>query len=227
MKAIDLFCCSGGSSVGLKQAGFDSVTGVSWVEEPEYPFKLIVEDALKLTSEFLQKFDFIWASPPCQAYSAGGNKESRKKYNDIVAPTRELLLKTGKPFVIENVIQAPLRKDLLLCGEMFNLKVIRHRIFEIHGFYVPQIEHIKHRGTVSSGVYQGVYTGGRCGCFGNNKIRNKLKVGTIEDWQKAMGIKHITTRKGLAEAVPPAYAKYIGECFLKKINTKEIQLNLF
>ena len=49
-------------------------------------------------------------------------------------------------FCIENVAGAPIRHDLMLCGEMFGLKVIRHRYFEIHGFSVAQPEHIKHRG---------------------------------------------------------------------------------
>jgi len=202
MKALDLFCCAGGSSVGLKQAGFTSVVGVSWIKEPEYPFELIVADSLKLNIKFLQNFDFIWASPPCQAYTWAAKRWHNIERVDLIMDTRKLLLMAGKPFVIENVPAAKLRKDLILCGEMFNLKVIRHRIFEIHGFTVKQPQHIRHKGTVKGGYYVTV-----AGHGGDGKA-------TLKSWQEGMGINWITNKHNLAEAVPPAYAKYIGEAFL-------------
>ena len=71
------------------------------------------------------------------------------KFPDLVERIRNLLLKTGKPFTIENVVGAPLRKDIILCGEMFGIRVLRHRIFEIEGFNVSQPQHIKHRPQIS------------------------------------------------------------------------------
>lgn len=47
MKALDLFCCSGGASVGLARAGF-YVEGVDHEEQPEYPFRFIRQDVLEL-----------------------------------------------------------------------------------------------------------------------------------------------------------------------------------
>lgn len=204
MNAIDLFCCAGGASVGLKQAGFNSITGISWTNEPEYPFALIVVDALKLNLEFLKTFDFIWASPPCQMYTWSAKRWKNIKRVDLIKNTRDLLLSTGKPFVIENVPVAPIRKDLELCGEMFNLKIIRHRAFEIHGFRVKQPKHIKHKGTVKNGYYVTV-----AGHGGDGKA-------SLKAWQEGMGINWIKNKHNLAEAVPPAYAKYIGESFLKE-----------
>ena len=208
MQALDLFCGAGGASVGLARASF-KVTGIDINYQPEYPYCFVQLDALKIKN--FNKYDFIWASPPCQAYSIGGNENSRKKYPELIEPIRKILLKTKKPFVIENVPKAPLRKDLMLCGEMFNLKLIRHRIFEIHGFKVKQPEHFKHKGQVSTGEYQGVYRGGRCGCFG------KLEVLKRKDWQKAMDINHIFSRDMLAESIPPAYSEYIAKEFMKGI----------
>lgn len=214
MKAIDLFCGAGGAAKGLSDAGFE-VTGVDIVEQKDYPFEFKKMDALHCSNVGLKEFDFIWASPPCQAYSVGGNVKSREKYPKLIEKTRKMLIKSGKPFVIENVPNAPLRKDLMLCGEMFGLKVIRHRIFEIHGFKANQPEHKKHQGTVSDGDYIMVCRGGRPGCFGNKEKRAKLKAPTLEEASKAMGISHITTFDGIAESIPPAYSEYIAKEFLR------------
>ncbi len=159
MIALDLFCGAGGASKGLLNAGFRKVYGIDIKEQPEYPFDYAILDALKIDKELLKQYDFIWASPPCQAYSWGTVKwrNQGKKYPDLIGKTRKLLLKTGKPFVIENVIGSPLRRDLMLCGEMFNLRVIRHRIFECHGFKPIQPEHKKHKRFVWDGSALGVW----------------------------------------------------------------------
>jgi DNA (cytosine-5)-methyltransferase 1 len=192
LKALDLYCCAGGASMGLHQAGFE-VTGVDINPQPHYPFTFIQADILSLDVSFLKQFDLIWASPPCQAYTWSAKRWGKERA-DLIETTRNLLSKTNKPFIIENVPEAPLRKDLLLCGEMFNLKVIRHRVFEIEGFKVVQIPHIKHKGTVRNKQY----------------VTCKLK-----DWQDAMGINWIPKKDILAQAIPPAYSKYIAEQFCK------------
>lgn len=212
MKALDLFCGAGGTATGLKQAGFKTVTGVDIEAQPEYPFRALKENALNYSASFIREFDFVWASPPCQNYTwaSGHARNKGKQYPDLVKQTRELLEKAGVPFVIENVPQAPIRKDLLLCGEMFGLRVIRHRAFEVSGFKVTQPKHPKHKPPIiiegkkkkKSWYMQVAGHGGQSYSF-------KLK-----DWQKAMGITHIQNKKMLCEAVPPAYSKYIGEQFI-------------
>jgi DNA (cytosine-5)-methyltransferase 1 len=197
-KALDLFCGAGGAAIGLQRVGFE-VIGIDHLPQPEYPFEFIQADVLSLDPAVLQDFDLVWASPPCQEYSFGkyGNHPHDKKYPDLVAPTRALLEKSERPYIIENVPRAPIREDLLLCGEMFRLRVIRHRRFEL-SFYVPQPRHRTHRGLVSKGRYVSVAGHGGAGS-------NKKSV-----WQEAIGISHIHNKHMLAQAVPPAYSEYIA-----------------
>ena len=220
LKVLDLFCGGGGVAVGLYQAGLRDITGIDIEPQGEYPFNFFQADVFELEPHFFRKFDFFWASPPCQAYSLmtqipvsreqkRGNPEYspenlKRKYPKLIKPTRELLLKLGKPFVIENVVGAPLRKDLLLCGTMFNLDTFRHRVFEIHKFLIPQHYHPTHRNRVNISV--------------RTKSQNKEE--PLEVCQNALGIDWITNFKTLGEAIPPAYSRYIASEFLKFRNGK-------
>ena len=224
MKALDLFCGAGGASMGLKYAGFDKVVGVDIIPQAEYPFDFHCADILNMEYElnvrleyFFEDYDLIWASPPCQAYSFASrhHRNRGKKYPDLICQVRDLLLLSGKPFVIENVNGSPLRKDLLLCGEMFGLGVIRHRVFEINGFSVIQLRHKRHKGYVKDGFYVTVAgNGGNNNGHNYSRLNGLSKMTKLQIWQHAMGIKWIHDIKMLAQAVPPAYAKYIGESFI-------------
>ena len=161
IKVLDLYCCKGGATKGILNAIPDAeIIGIDNVlnHQKDYPGKFVWLDISileEINPELLKWADIIWASPPCQKYIYASKKARNlgKKYPDMVAFTRDLLLKTGKPFIIENVTTAPIRKDLILCGEMFGLKIIRHRAFEITGFKVIQPKHKKHRGKVKDGYY--------------------------------------------------------------------------
>ena len=189
--------------MGMNQAGFE-VTGVDITNDHQYPFQFIHRDVFDLDLDFIKGFDLMWSSPPCQVFTWGTRKDRKDKFPDLVDKTRQLLLKTGKPFIIENVVGAPLRKDLVLCGEMFGLNVIRHRIFEIHGFTVLQPPHIKHKPPKDK--THSAY----CCVSGHGGDSYTFR---LEDWQKAMDIYHITKKEHLTQAIPPAYSKYIASYF--------------
>jgi len=202
MKVLDLFCGAGGCSMGYSWAGFD-VTGIDINPQRNYPFNFIREDALTfLESSDLSEYDLIHASPPCQAYSkaCASHRQAGKVYPDIIEKVRELLIASNKPYVIENVPDAPLLNPVMFCGTMFELGVIRHRMFESN-FYIPSPGKCNHRGTVKNGDYVTV-----CG-NGSAKGRD-----TVPIWSDAMDI-HWMTRKELTQAIPPAYTRYIGKCF--------------
>ena len=222
MKVLDLYCGCGGATKGLQNAGFE-VTGIDNKPMPYYCGNEFIQcDINEITTEFIRSFDLVWASPPCQLFSVGtlGVKDRETKYPNLIEKTRKLLLNSHVPFIIENVPNAPLRKDLMLCGEMFDLRVIRHRIFEIEGFKVEQPKHLKHKRSVCKGEAIGVWNGGKPGGFGKRSYYMQVAGHggnsysfKLEDWQKAMGINWIHKKKYLTQCVPPAYSEYIGNFF--------------
>src|SRR6266851_7296325 len=131
-RALDLFCGAGGTTKGLQRAGFH-VTGVDIKRQPRYCGDAFVQaDALRPPFD-LSRFDFIWASPPCQAFSAStiSHRLLGKEYPDLIAPVRLMLAESGAVTVIENVVGAPIRPDIRLDGTMFEgLRVVRERWFE-------------------------------------------------------------------------------------------------
>jgi len=205
MRFLDLFCCCGGISKGIHNFNNNTdITGIDINDNHNYPFNFIHSDIFKLPLSFFEKFDLIHASPPCQHYSWATKKDKRNNHPDLVERTRNLLKKTKKPYIIENVIGAPLRKNLVLCGEMFGLRVLRHRIFEIDGFTVMQPPHIKHKPPIGKNKS---YYAQVAGHGGESYSYN------IGDWQKAMGIDWVKDKTHLTQMIPPKYSEYIISYF--------------
>jgi DNA (cytosine-5)-methyltransferase 1 len=203
MKAIDLFCCAGGASEGLHRAGF-SVCGVDLEYQPEYPFSGFEQgDALGVRVERLRCFDLVWASPPCQAFTAYKRRKGHvKEALNLIPQTRELLRAAGVPYIIENVPGAPLESPVTLCGSMFGLDVRRHRIFET-SFPVapPPCNH------PTAPRFPGATNRAK-------NSRSTVEVGVyripVETQRKAMGIQRPVSLGKLSQMVPPAYAEFLG-----------------
>jgi DNA (cytosine-5)-methyltransferase 1 len=203
MKILDLFCGAGGAAMGLHQAFPEAeIVGVDIKPQPRYPFKFVRDDAMNhLDCNRLCSFDLIWASPPCQRYSCVTPRNKRSSHPDLIVPVRDCLLKTEGPFVIENVVGAPLNNPLMLCGSMFGLRTRRHRIFETNfAWLVPgQCNH-------SEPVLLVTTAGANSRKIGNHKSVKHASEAYGIDWMDGEGLK---------EAIPPAYSRYIGEQFEK------------
>jgi DNA (cytosine-5)-methyltransferase 1 len=217
MRLLDLFCGAGGASMGYHLAGFDEVVGVDNRPMPRYPFHFIQADALEFLNRGyywradngknygLNDFDVIHASPPCQAYSRTRHLHANS-YERLIDKTRMALEKTGKPYIIENVVLAPLRNPFILCGKSFGLNVRRHRLFETNFFVLTPPCQCKH-----TDYYV---------IFGHEarprSIGKRSRAYNLTAAKAAMGIDWMV-RDELAEAVPPAYTEFIGGNLLKML----------
>ncbi|OQQ23341.1 DNA methylase [Prescottella equi] len=207
MKLLDLFCCAGGAGMGYHRTGFE-VVGVDINPQPNYPFEFHQGDALEFLARHGHEFDAIHASPPCQSSCTlikGNQRATAGNHVNLIPDTRELLAQFDVPTVMENVQGSDLRRDLTLCGEMFGLGVIRHRYFEINGVDVVQPAHKPHRGRVAGYRHGEWFEGPYFAVYGDGGGK-----GTVAQWQQAMGIGWTNVRKEIAEAIPPAYAEFIG-----------------
>lgn len=194
--------------MGYAQAGFD-VTGIDITPQPHYPFRFIQADALTFPFD---GFDVVHASPPCQAYSICRNNGSGQTAPKLIEQVRDRIITAKKPYVIENVVGAPLIhlplfhfSTITLCGAFFGLGIAgfdlsRHRLFESNVLLSqPPCLHRK-------GKTIGVYGGGT-----NTWHRYKLgRCLRASERRQAMGIDWMTWAE-LNQAIPPAYTKYIGQ----------------
>lgn len=196
---LDLFCGAGGAAMGYHRAGFD-VVGVDIAPQPNYPFEFHQADALEYLRGMGPRFAAVHASPPCQRYSAMSacRPGLAGDYPDLVAPTRDLLMRTGLPWVIENVPGSPLENPITLCGHMLGLELYRHRLFESN-IALQQPPHPRH-----------VKPASRAGHWNPGTIMSVSgHVAPIAVARAAMGIDWMS-RAELAESIPPAYTEYVG-----------------
>lgn len=196
--------------MGLHRAGFD-VIGVDIEPQPRYPFRFVQADALRPPFD-LSRFDFIWASPPCQRWTPEAQQHgTTEDHPDCIGPTRDLVRASGRPYCMENVPRSPLLTTLVLTGEMFGLNTYRRRHFEA-SYQILAAAPGRPFGPKSR---PGSVT--ITGHSGGSSKRDGWSNGDKAAWQAAIGIDWMTNEE-MAAAVPPAYSEFIGRAALAHLN---------
>jgi len=226
-RLLDLFSGAGGAAVGYHRAGFD-VTGVDLHAQPAYPFRMVRADCVAIMGieSFLDAFQVIHASPPCQVHSAlatvdvvAANIEAGR-HIDLIPETRSALAgwaaRSNGIFVIENVPGAPLIEPLTLCGTEFEcfaegtakgkVALKRHRLFESNLFLMG-----------AGGCYCNAWRSRTIGVYGHGDGgRGRGWKGAQGDRRVAMGIDWMD-RYELAQALPPCYTEFIGKQIMEAL----------
>jgi DNA (cytosine-5)-methyltransferase 1 len=224
-RLLDLFSCQGGAAKGYHDAGFE-VVGVDIEPQPRYPFEFHQADALEVLNSlilddgpprFWGPFAAIHASPPCQDHSATKVLGAGHGTGWLLAATLEAVRGLTVPWVVENVVgsSVPHQGDLFgsngltLCGCMFpELRGLLYedRVFET-SFGIPQPDHIPH-------------------VWAQTKMGRPPKPGECmqltghftdpEEGRRRLGAEWMN-RDGLAQAIPPAFSRYIGERMMAQL----------
>jgi DNA (cytosine-5)-methyltransferase 1 len=234
---LEFFAGEGGTAMGIHNVGvrhprLDPAFRVVCVDNnpkalARNPFESVCADAIDDFAELVERYDpaVIGGGPPCQDFSRLKTRTG-KSYPRLIKPFRELLLKWGGPYVIENVETArPFMIDpILICGSMLynglgelpivdDLLLKRHRLFESN---VPLEEPAADLCEIGKKAgwwraFINVHGGG-----GQREIPNpggprnvRGNKASRAEAQKLMGIDWMSVA-GMNEAIPPLYSEHIA-----------------
>lgn len=220
-RLLDLYSCAGGAAMGYHLAGFD-VVGVDITAQPRYPFEFHKANALEYLAEHGHEYDAIHASPPCHDRSSLSNVSGADGTGWLLPATRTALQALGRPYVIENVPGARMPGAVTLCGTEFGLTantttrgvvwLKRHRQFESNALLMG-----------AGGCYCARKRGRIIGVYGTGDGGPARGwKGSIGDRRAVMGIDWMN-RSELAQAIPPAMTRFVGEQLLTHIAATSLE----
>lgn len=210
LKVLDLFCCSGIGAEGYLIKGA-RVFGIDNKQPSFYPDYFLLKDVLNIRPVFLKQFDFVHASVPCHGWSCTNGLSDTDKNRDLelLNKVRDLIKISQMPGIIENVVQAPIAADFVLCGSMFGLAVHRHRKFEAVN-------------------WQPLYSPIFCNHPGK-KLRAHTVAGSFKGSKhlaaESLGCYASRTRWELCQGIPPAYTSFIFQVWLNQRDSIETNVN--
>lgn len=223
---LDNFGGEGGVAVGYAMRGA-VVLGVE--NKParikRYPFPVLHMDAIEAIVRYGPYFDLIHGSPTCTGYSRGtaAIPDRIARYPRLIPATREAMLGTGRPYVIENVADArrELEDPVMLCGRMFALGATdddgtalvmdRHRLFET-SWGMEQPDHPPHDRRLQ---VAGSYGGARRDKIEAREERKGGYVPRSVDVQRSMLGTPWMSERGCFLSLPPAYGVAVADSFLE------------
>jgi hypothetical protein len=230
-KLLDLFSGAGEAAKGYMDAGF-YVIGVDIAPQTHYIGDEFYQDDALLVLDILlvggiwhgyrlQDFTVIHASPECKSYTIC-NFSPKEKYQQLIAPVRERLNRTGLPWIIENVVGAKhhMNAGVLLCGSMFGLRTTRHRLFESNIPMPLLLPPCDHRNAPIAVYGHSVWDSSLVGTPRKDGRRRPDSV-SIEQGRQAMGIVWMNINE-LSEAIPPAYTQFLGEHVLAYVESEGV-----
>ena len=162
------------------------------------------------------EFDAIHASPPCQTFSRTKTLHDNE-HPDLIEPTRDALVASGKPWVMENVVGAPLIDPIKLSGQHFNmtapdvdgvpLKLVRHRLFESNiVLRVPDSFHAN-RHIQTASVYGA--GGGWTPKHRDNPDRRGGYIPHTDVIKQLLGIDWMSKHE-MSQSIPPVFTEWVG-----------------
>lgn len=236
-RLLDSFSGEGGAGEGYWRAGW-CVTPVerSKARMDRYPRHCpgatpVRGDALHYIARYGHEYAAHHASPPCTGYTRGTIAIPNRvaKYDRLIGATREALIMTGRPYIIENVMGArtELINPVMLCGRQFGLTATdtdgtplvmdRHRLFESNvPLMVP--EHLTHDMSLQ---VAGSYGGGRRDKVEAREIRKGGYVPKSADVQRELIGVPWMSEVGARLSIPPKYTEFLGEQMLTYVNSLE------
>jgi DNA (cytosine-5)-methyltransferase 1 len=201
--------------MGYAKAGFE-VTGVDIVPRGNYPLEFVQGSAMEILADtdYLDRFDVVHASPPCQLFTrtghlarAQGRKPGGKAGIDLLTPTLAALKAWGGVWIVENVPGAPMPGGVKVCGTAFALSIQRHRIFTSNRrIYGTLCRHAQ------AGRPIGVYH-----MLGDDIPNGGRTAKTKTEAAALLGVTWPMTWKEMAQIVPPVYTAYLGRQLLNSL----------
>jgi DNA (cytosine-5)-methyltransferase 1 len=230
-RLLDLFCGEGGASSGYARAGFE-VCGVDndSARLARYPFKSLHDDALRFLAHLdPDDVDVIHASPPCTGYTRGtaAIPDRLDRYDRLIPVVRELLIATGKPYVIENVADAKSELDnpMQLCWTEFYwpgsvldddgspLQMFRHRLFESNVTFWAG-GGCRHNPDIQ---VAGAYGGARRNPVEAREVRKGGYVPPCIDVLRELLGTPWMSEKGCFLSIPPVYTEHLGHQLMRHL----------
>ena len=236
----DLCCSQGGASIGIRrlqaipvgadieyqQHYVDNFGEGSFVQADATNEDIIAQLSQLEAVGALKELDGLWASPPCQGSSqlpkAGGGLTDSSEPR-LIGKTREMLKRSGKPWIIENVMgaisQGDLEQHLCLRNVDFGLRACRPRAFESSFPLYKELDSRKLAKRCCLGNttrlprldFMGRRVKGGC-CNSNWKgVYSTPSLGvTIDDWFESMDIEPGSmSARGLALSIPPKFSQLL------------------